>query len=188
MQAPWKLLLAAVGFFLAACQSPGPPSIPAYEMRERIRELAPGQTRSEVRRVLGSLPVRKPGHPDAPFATPHRVGAFTTPAGDRVRLEVYVVATRPAEGACPDVQYDDAPVAYLNDRVVALDWDALEWRWREWGGDLGVLRALQDRFVCVQDAPHDVEGAARELRPAVAAQGGGAGGASEGAGPLPVAP
>jgi hypothetical protein len=126
--------------------------VPAHELRERHRSLEPGDSQESVRSRLGDLPVQRPGHPDAPFPTPYRATALRTAAGQEVRLEVYVVGVRPAEG-CPDVQYDDAPVAYLDGRVVALSWEDVEWRWREWGGDLGVLRALHDRFVCEAPDP-----------------------------------
>lgn len=139
--------LLVVVVLTAACSTPGPPSIPPYEMRERLRDVALGDPADAVRARLGDLPVRKPGHPLAPFPTPYRVASLRAPDGDRIRVEVYVVAARPAEG-CPDVQYDDRPVAYRNDRVVALDWDEIEWRWREWGGALAALRSLQDRFRC----------------------------------------
>jgi hypothetical protein len=49
-----------------------------------------------------------------------RVAEWTTPSGGAIRLEVYVIATRPAEG-CLDVICDDAPVAYVGERVMALD-------------------------------------------------------------------
>jgi len=143
-------LLAA----LIACQSPAPTRVPAHELRARHREIRVGESLEQVHARMGELPASRPGHPDDPFPTPYRVTTFRTPGGDTVRLEVYVVAVRPADG-CPDVQYEDAPVAYLNRRVATLSWDELEWRWREWGGDLGVLRALQDRFVCEGDPTPD---------------------------------
>ncbi|MGH0029136.1 MAG: hypothetical protein ACQGVC_05065 [Myxococcota bacterium] len=143
-----RLLLLAVG--LVACQSPGPPSVPAHVLRERHRAVEIGQTRAQVRDQMGDVPVRRPGHPDAPFPTPYREVELRPPGGGSLRLEVYVVATRPAEG-CPDVQYDDRPVAYRDGRVVATTWEELEWGWRDWGGDLASLRAAQDRFVCDPD-------------------------------------
>ena len=45
----------------------------------------------------------------------------------------------------PDLLYDDAPVAYVDGRVVATTWEEVEWRWRGWGGELAGLRAIQDR-------------------------------------------
>lgn len=147
------VLVFASAWLGLACQSPpGAASIAAHTLRERHREIRPGQGWEEVRARMGELPVRRPGHPDDPFPTPYRAIRWRTRDGDEVRLEVYVVAVRPADG-CPDVQYEDAPVAYRNGRVVAVSWDDLEWRWREWGGDLAVLRAIQDRFVCPGDPP-----------------------------------
>jgi hypothetical protein len=157
------LLLALLSAAPIACRSPAPTRVPAHELRERHREIRVGESLAQVHARMGALPVPRPGHPDAPFPTPYRVTSFRTPGGDTVRLEVYVVAVRPADG-CPDVQYEDAPVAYLNRRVAALSWDDLEWRWRAWGGDLGVLRALQDRFVCDREGlpePPEAPGAAR---------------------------
>lgn len=159
------LLIALLPAAPIACRSPAPTRVPAYELRERHGEIRVGESLEDVHARMGELPVPRPGHPDAPFPTPYRSTTFHTPGGDTVRLEVYVVAVRPAEG-CPDVQYQDAPVAYLNRRVAALSWDDLEWRWREWGGDLGVLRALQDRFVCEREGPPEPPEAAPAIPPA----------------------
>jgi hypothetical protein len=142
--------LLALLALATACASPAPTAppdpadVPADMLRNRHAKVAIGHTQAEVAAAMGGLPVRRPGHPDAPFPTPFRVAEWETPSGEEVRLEVYVIATRPAEG-CPDVLYDDAPVAYAGGRVVATTWEEVEWRWREWGGDLAGLRALQDR-------------------------------------------
>lgn len=138
------ILLLALG---CACATQGPESLPAYALRDRHAAIEIGQSRPAVATLMGGLPVRRPGHPEAPFPTPLRSAEWVAPGGERIRLEVYVIAARPVEG-CPDVQYDDAPVAFVDDRVAGKTWDFVEWRWRAWGGDLARLRALQDRFVC----------------------------------------
>lgn len=143
---PLLVLLA-----LAACRSGPPQALPAHELRERLAGIEAGQTLGEVRAAIGALPVLRPGHPESPFPTPLRAMEWRSPAGERIRVEVYVVAVRPAHG-CPDVQYDDSPLAFVNERVVATQWDALEWRWRGWGGALAGLRSLQDRFGCDEEA------------------------------------
>jgi hypothetical protein len=142
--------LTACLALVSACESISPPAptaagdIHAATLRNRHARIAIGQAQAEVAAAMGSQPVRRPGHPDAPFPTPLRVAEWSAPSGERVRLEVYVTATRPAEG-CPDLLYDDAPVAYADGRVVATTWEEVEWRWRAWGGELAGLRALQDR-------------------------------------------
>lgn len=132
-----------------ACAGPGPEpaSVPAWTLRERHAAVKIGQTPGEVASLLGSLPVRRPGHPDDPFSTPLHVAEWVGPAHERIRLEVYVVEARPA-GGCPDVQYDDAPVVFVDGRVAGTTWEFVEQHWRDWGGDLRRLRRLQDRFSC----------------------------------------
>jgi hypothetical protein len=49
-----------------------------------------------------------------------RISVLPTPAGESVRVELYVVAARSAEG-CPDVHYEDVPVAFVDDVVVARE-------------------------------------------------------------------
>jgi hypothetical protein len=154
MQSPLRMRrtprVIALLALASACESAVPPSpaeptdIPAATLRSRHAKIAMGDTRAEVADAMGSQPVRRPGHPDAPFPTPLRVADWTAPSGEPIRLEVYVTATRPADG-CPDLLYDDAPVAYADGRVVATTWEEVEWRWRGWGGELARLRALQDR-------------------------------------------
>ena len=149
------IVALAVANACASASPPGAPEpgdVPASVVRRHHARVAPGQTQAEVAAAMGRLPVRRPGRPDAPFPTPFRMTEWTAPSGERIRLEVYVTATRPAEG-CPDVFYDDAPVAYVDGRVVATHWEAVEWRWREWGGELARLRALQDRVGECADPP-----------------------------------
>jgi hypothetical protein len=64
-----------------------------------------------------------------------------------VRVEVYVVATRPAEG-CPDVHFEDVPIAFVDGVVEGKGWGHLERRWRTWGGGLQALRSAQERRRC----------------------------------------
>jgi len=129
-------------------------------MRERLRGVEVGQSAEQARAILRREPVRKPGHPDDPFPSPLHALALTTPTGERVEVEVYVVATRPARG-CPDVHYDDMPVAYVDGVVAGTGWEFVEWRWRDWGGSLAALREAQDRFRCREPAAPAAAGDAR---------------------------
>jgi hypothetical protein len=132
----------------SGCRSaPAVHGVPAYVVRERMRAVEVGQTIEQVHAILRRDPVRRPRHPDDPFPTPLRVEELVAPDGSAVRLEIYVVATRPADG-CPDHHYDDAPVLFVDGRVAGLDWEFVEWGWRGWGGRLEVLRGLQDRYRC----------------------------------------
>lgn len=123
-----------------------------WVMRDRLRAVEVGQSADAVHALLGGDPVERPGHPDDPFPSPLHELALTTPAGERVRVEVYVVATRSAPG-CPDVHYEDTPVAYVDGVVAGKTWEFVEWHWREWGGALADLRAAQDRFHCPEPSP-----------------------------------
>jgi len=148
-----RRLPSAVALFLLAsgCRSAAPTvqGVPAYVIRERMRAVEIGQTLEQVHTILRRDPVRRPGHPDEPFPTPLRVEELVAPDGSAVRLEIYVVATRSADG-CPDHHYDDAPVLFMDGRVAGLDWEFVEWGWRGWGGRLEALRALQDRYRCAE--------------------------------------
>ncbi len=122
-------------------------------MRDRLREVEVGDTLEQAHARLRRDPVRKPGHPGDPFPTPLHVVQLEAPDGRRVRLETYVVAARRAEG-CPDFHYEDVPVVYVDGIVAGMTWEFVEWRWRNWGGELGRLRALQDRYRCSEpEAP-----------------------------------
>jgi len=122
-------------------------AIADYAMRERVAAVRVGQTWDEARAILGDAPVRRPGHPERPFPSPRRALTLTTPDGAAVRVEVYVVATRPAAG-CPDVHFEDVPVAFVDGVVVAKGWPDLERSWRAWGGALQALRRVQERRLC----------------------------------------
>lgn len=141
----------AVACLLACCASPHPPAIPAYEIRERIREISIGQSIDEVHRIIGRDAVRKPGHPESPIATPLHTLELVDREGRRVRVETYVIDVWRADG-CPDFHYRDVPIAFRDGRVISLEWRALEWRWRSWGGSLADLRLAQDRFRCDEPA------------------------------------
>jgi hypothetical protein len=141
--------LAAIG-----CASPdarGRAGIHDYEMRERVGRVALGQSFAEAHAILGRDPVHRPGHPDQPYPSPLRSLALRPPAGEPVQIELYVVAARRAEG-CPDVHYEDVPVAYRGGVVAARDWRAVEASWRGWGGSLAELRAARDGLRC-SEAP-----------------------------------
>lgn len=141
------VLLALAGQLLACRSDTGPPSVPDYAMRNRMRGVAPGQSLERVHEILGTDAVRKPRHPDHPFPSPLHAVDLTAPDGRRVRVETYVVAARPEEG-CPDFRYEDRPVVFIDGVVAGTDWEYVEWNWRSWGGSLERLRALQDRLRC----------------------------------------
>lgn len=147
--APLATMLA-VALALASCRTAppaGPRVLPVHAMRERIAAVEIGRTITEVRAAVGILPVLRPGHPESPFPSPLRTAEWRTPEGRSIRVEVYVVAARPADG-CPDVQVEGAPLAFVDGILVSKEWIALERSWRAWGGDLARLRALQDRLGC----------------------------------------
>ncbi len=116
-------------------------------MRARIARVEVGQSREQVHAILGDAPVRRPGHPDDPFATPLRTLELATGAGSAVRVELYVVAAQPAEG-CPDVHFRDVPIAFVGDTVAGTGWDFVERSWRGWGGSLAALREARDGRRC----------------------------------------
>jgi hypothetical protein len=139
---------------LSACamwaRSPQAASIPSYEMRERVERVEVGQRQAAAQAVLGRRPVRKPNHPRSPFPSPLRVLELRTPVGRGVRVETYVVATRPAEG-CPDFQYDDVALAFVDGAVAGVGWEYVEESWRGWGGSLDVLRTARERPGCPEE-------------------------------------
>lgn len=150
--------LVATGLFaclLPACaaRAPGPrdASVPPHSVRDRMERVEVGQAQATAQAILGRQPVHKPNHPDSPFPTPLRVLELGTPDGRGVRLETYVVATRPARG-CPDFQYDDAPVVFIDGLVAGKGWEYLEQNWRGWGGSLEALRAARERPGCPEEA------------------------------------
>ena len=116
-------------------------------MRARVARLAVGQSTQDARAILGSDPVQRPGHPDDPFPSPRRAISVATPTGETLRIELYVVGARSAEG-CPDVHIEDAPVVFQRDAVAALGWEEIEARWRGWGGSLESLRRVRDTYQC----------------------------------------
>lgn len=151
---PAALAAAAISILLPpACASRGPQVVAPYAMRDRLERVEVGQSLAEVRAILGRDPVRKPNHPGAPFASPLHALELRAPDGRAVRLETYVVAAHPAEG-CPDFQYEDVPILYVEGVVAYKGWAPVEWTWRDWGGSLAALREVQDRLRC----PDDVEG------------------------------
>jgi hypothetical protein len=146
--------LAAAGIsivLLPACASRGPQVVAPYAMRDRVERVEVGQSLAEVRAILGRDPVRKPNHPEAPFASPLQALDLRAPDGRAVRLETYVVAARPVDG-CPDFQYEDVPILYVDGAVAYKGWGAVEWTWRDWGGSLAALREVQDRLRCSDEA------------------------------------
>ncbi len=151
------LSLVATGLFaclLPACgllaPEPQVTSVPPYGVRDRMDRVAVGQPQATAQAILGRQPVRKPNHPQAPFPTPLWALELRTPDGRSVRLESYVVATRPARG-CPDFQYDDVPVAFVDGVVAGKGWEYLEENWRGWGGSLDALRAARERPSCPEE-------------------------------------
>jgi hypothetical protein len=125
----------------------GPGAIQDYAMRARVARLAVGQSAQEAHAILGREPVQRPGHPDDPFPSPRQAISVATPTGETLRIELYVVGARSAEG-CPDVHVEDAPVVFQNGAVAALGWEEVEARWRGWGGSLESLRRVRDTYQC----------------------------------------
>ena len=143
------IALAALG---CASSSPREPAregdaIHDYAMRARVARVAVGQTEDEAHAILGREPVQRPGHPDEPFPSPRHAISVATPTGETLRIELYVVGARSAEG-CPDVHVEDAPVVFQRDAVAALGWEEVEARWRGWGGSLDSLRRVRDTYQC----------------------------------------
>jgi hypothetical protein len=124
-----------------------PAAILDFAMRARIERIALGQSEPAAREILGSDPVQRPGHPEAPLPSPLRALALRTRDGAALRIELYVVAARAAEG-CPDVHVESAPVVFRDGVVAAKSWEAVEARWRDWGGSLAELRAARDTYQC----------------------------------------
>ena len=91
--------------------------------------------------------MQRPGHPDEPFPSPRRAISVATPTGESLRIELYVVGARSAEG-CPDVHVEDAPVVFQSGVVAARSWEEVEARWRGWGGSLEALRHVRDTYQC----------------------------------------
>jgi hypothetical protein len=138
-------LLAALG-----CASPDAREVAAigdYEMRARVARVEVGQSAAQARAILGRDPVHRPGHPDRPYPSPLRSFELRAPEGDPVQIELYVVAARAAAG-CPDVHYEDAPVAFRRGVVAARGWHDVEASWRGWGGSLAQLRDARDGVRC----------------------------------------
>ena len=144
-------LVVAVACGLPACALWGSDAYPigvgADVMRTRIETIERGQTLAEVHEILGREAVRKPNHPDAPFPLPLHVIGWRTPDGSALRVETYVVAAHPADG-CPDYQYEDAPILYIDGVVIGTGWRFAERHWREFGGSLADLREIQQRPQC----------------------------------------
>ena len=147
----WSALAIALIAIGCASQEPGfatrPGAIHDYAMRARVARVAVGQTADEAHAILGREPVQRPGYPDDPFPTPRRAISVATPTGETLRIELYVVGARSAEG-CPDVHVEDAPVVFQDGAVVALGWEQVETRWRGWGGSLDARRRVRDTDQC----------------------------------------
>ena len=106
-----------------------------------------GQSSEEVRALIGSARVRRPGSRDQSFPTPLRRRSLLTPEGRSVELELYVVGAVVAKG-CPDVHAVLEPVVFVDGVVAALDWDYVETHWRSWGGTLEALRGVRNALAC----------------------------------------
>ena len=139
--------IALVALLPTACLIQGPRGVNAATVLDRVREVEVGDTLEHAHSLLREDPVRKPNHPGDPFSSPHRVVELAAPDGSRVRLETYVVGARSAEG-CPDFHYDDVPIVFVDGVVAGKTWEYVEWRWRDWGGELDLLRSFQDRYRC----------------------------------------
>jgi hypothetical protein len=124
-----------------------PAAIHDFAMRARVARVAVGQSAEQAHAILGSEPVQRPGHPADPYPSPRRAVSVATPTGEVLRIEMYVVGARSAEG-CPDVHIEDAPVVFRNGVVAARSWEEVEARWRAWGGTLESLRHVRDTSQC----------------------------------------
>ena len=145
-------MLAVLSFaavVAVGCASTGTGSVHGWAMAARLRQVEVGQSIDAAHLILGRDPVRKPGHPKDPFPSPTMALDWETPKGQAARVELYVIAARAAKG-CPDVHYEDVPVAYLDGVVVGTSWEFVEWSWRSWGGSLHRLREIQDSYRCVE--------------------------------------
>jgi hypothetical protein len=145
----------AVALAALGCASDGAregAAIHDFAMRARVERVAVGQRAEQARAILGNDPVLRPGHPADPFPSPRRCFSLETPAGESLRIELYVVAARSAEG-CPDVRIQDVPVVFRGGVVAALGWEAVEANWRGWGGTLEALRSLRDTSPCNDPPP-----------------------------------
>jgi hypothetical protein len=146
--------MAVAAVLLVACATSGPPTVPAYTYRTRVRELQIGQSIPDAHATLGSDRVRKPNHPQDPFDSPLQVLQLRDRSGRSIRIETYVIEAWRAQG-CPDFHYRDVPVTYVDGTLSSIGWDELEWKWADWGGSLADLRAAQDRFACDTPAASD---------------------------------
>ena len=124
-----------------------PAAIHDFAMRARVERVAVGQSTAQARAILGSEPVHKPGHPGDPFPSPSRAFTLEPARGEVLRIELYVVAARKAEG-CPDVQIEDVPIVFRGGAVAARGWESVEASWRDWGGTLAALRSARDTYRC----------------------------------------
>ena len=148
--ARWGRALAIALAALGCATGSGPresTAIHDFAMRARVARVAVGQSAEQARAILGSDPVHKPGHPGDPFPSPVRAFTLEPPRGEALRIELYVVTARAAEG-CPDVQIEDVPVVFRGGVVAARGWEAVEANWRNWGGTLAALRSARDTDVC----------------------------------------
>jgi hypothetical protein len=144
----WRSVLLAIAAI--GCASDGPhasEAIQDFAMRARVERVAVGQSEQAARAILGRDPVQRPGHPSDPFPSPLRAISLGKPAGETLRIEIYVVAARSAEG-CPDVHVDGAPVVFRDGAVAAVGWEDVEASWRAWGGSLEALREARDTYQC----------------------------------------
>ena len=144
----FAIALAAVGCASGRSRDlPRELVIQDFAMRARVERVAVGQSADEAHAILGGNPVQRPGHPAEPFASPRRAISVATPTGESLRIELYVVGARSAEG-CPDVHVEDAPVVFRDGVVAARGWEDVEARWRDWGGSLEALRQVRDSYQC----------------------------------------
>jgi hypothetical protein len=154
-----RSVLLAIALAALGCASASAPeraresdAIHDFAMRARVERLVVGQSEQAARAILGRDAVQRPGHPEDPYPSPRRALSLATPGGEELRLELYVVAARRAEG-CPDVHVEDAPVAFRGGTVAALGWEEVEASWRAWGGSLDALRDVRDTYQCEYRLP-----------------------------------
>jgi hypothetical protein len=132
-----SVLLAIALAALGCASSPGVDARARKPTRSRTSRCArassgsPSGRASRPRaRSSEAIPVQRPGHPEDPYPSPRRSLSLEA-GGEALRLELYVVAARSAEG-CPDVHVEDAPVAFRSGTVAALGWEEVEANWRAW--------------------------------------------------------